>query len=393
MCSDNDLISAHILLVDDSRTARALIARHLRAGGFTHIDAVGDGHEALKAINNRIPGLVISDLLMPNLDGFELCRVLRADPRTRGIPVLAQTASTDPDVRARAFDAGATDLVPKPFDPRELLCRVRILLERGRLIERLSEFQRRIEAELQQATLVQNALLPSDATLQEIHAVSPLRVAGHYEASAGLGGDLWGIELVGDQRVLVFNADFVGHGLGAALNTVRLHSFINGTQDKSPVPGLLLEEMNKFLCGVLPLGQFATMFCAVMDCRRRIIDYACAGVPPQLLRCAANRPFELIQEPGFPLGVTREARYVSKSAPFAPGAMLILYSDALIETPFPPNSAFTPDTLRSFVNELPSNLTAHKIRDRLLSELFSRTRTKPQDDLTLIAAQFKSAGA
>jgi serine phosphatase RsbU (regulator of sigma subunit) len=73
--------------------------------------------------------------------------------------------------------------------------------------------------------------------------------------------------------------------------------------------------------------------------------------------------------------------------------MLILYSDALIETPFPPNSAFTPDTLRSFVNELPSNLTAHKIRDRLLGELFARSRTKPQDDLTLIAAQFKTAGA
>lgn len=386
-----ELTGANLLVVDDNEPSRLLLGRLLRTGGFVNVDLAGDGHEALRAISARMPHLIITDLLMPNLDGFELCNVLRADPRTKEIPILVQTASVDPELRAQAFEAGATDLVPKPFDSRELLARVRIILERGRMIERLSEFRRRIASELQQAATVQDTLLPNDAELEMLQSVCPLKIAAHYEASAELGGDLWGVEMIGDRRVLIFTADFVGHGLGAALNTVRLHSFIYGTREKSPIPGVLLEEANKFLCEVLPVGHFATMFCAVMDCRRRTIDFASAGAPPQLLRCAANRPFEVIQEAGLPLGVTADATYATRTAPFSPGATLLLFSDALIETPFPPNSAFTPETLRSFANQLPQNMAPLEIRTRLLDELHARTRTKPEDDLSLIAVQYSVA--
>lgn len=382
-----DLNTANILVVDDSRTARAMIAGHLRASGYTNIHSVADGNEALKAVVVHHPELIITDLLMPNLDGFDLCRLLRANPDTRGIPVLAQTASTDPDVRSHAFDSGATDLLQRPFDPRELLSRVRILLERGRLIERLSEFRRRMADELRQAAAIQEALLPGDTVLEHLRTMCPVDIAGHYAASAGLGGDIWGIELVRDQRLLIFSADFAGHGLGSALNTVRLHSFIHSTPHKSPVSSMMLSELNQFLCEVLPTGQFATMFCAVIDFHRGLIDYSSAAAPPQLLRGAGGRPFEVIQAPGFPLGVTRDATYESRVAPFGPGAMLVLFSDALIETPVPPASAFTPETLCAFANSLAPETRPGELCGRLLQELFARSPEKPSDDLTLIAAQ------
>lgn len=381
-----DLTAARILVVDDNRAARGLIALHLRSSGFKNVSMVADGFEALKSMDALKPELVITDLLMPNMNGFELCRKLRADPQTSDIPVLTQTASIDPDLRAQAFACGATDLLTKPFDPRELLYRVRVLLERGRLIERLSEYQRRMADELHQAATIQEALLPGEAALARLKTLCPLDVAGHYEASEGLGGDIWGIEPVGDQRVMIFNADFAGHGLSAALNTMRLHSFINGGPEKSRSPATLLTQLNHFLCDVLPLGQYATMFCAVMDFRECIIEYATAAAPPQLLRSGAGRNFEIIQEPGFPLGVTREATYENMTAAFAPGGTLLLFSDALIETPPPPETAFNEVSLCAFIEAAAPRAGAHELRDRILQEFFARISEKPTDDLTFVAA-------
>ncbi len=291
----DDLSTAGILVVDDNRAARGLISLHLRSNGFKNISVVADGFEALKAMDAAQPELVITDLLMPNMDGFELCSKLRADPKTSEIPVLAQTASTDPDLRAQAFACGATDLLTKPFDPRELLYRVRILLERGRLIERLSEFQRRMADELRQAAAIQEALLPSEAVLDRLKAVCPMDVAGHYEASDETRrrylGHRAGRRSARDDLTTPISP---GHGLTAALNTMRLHSFVNGGPEKSRSPAALLTQLNKFLCEVLPLGQYATMFCAVMDFRACSIEYATAAAPPQLLRSAADRPFEIM---------------------------------------------------------------------------------------------------
>jgi sigma-B regulation protein RsbU (phosphoserine phosphatase) len=382
----DDLTAASILVVDDNRAARGLIALHLRSNGFTRVSIVADGFEALKAMDAVQPELIITDLLMPNMNGFELCRILRSDPKTSEIPVLAQTASTDPDVRAQAFASGATDLLSKPFDPRELLYRARILLERGRLIERLSEYRRRMADELRQAAAIQEALLPSKALLERLKAVCPIDVAGHYEASDELGGDIWGIELVGDRRVMIFNADFAGHGLTAALNTMRLHSFINGGPEKSRSPALLLTELNQFLCDVLAPGQYATMFCGVMDFRECTLEYASAAAPPQLLCSAADRPFEIVQDPGFPLGVTRDATYDNRTAQFGPGAMLLLFSDALIETPPHPDEAFTEASLRDFVESIAPSSGPHELRDGVLREFFTRISGKPEDDLTFVAA-------
>ncbi len=383
-----DLTTAHILVADDNRASRTIIAHHLRASGFNNIALVEDGYQALMAMSDMPAELVITDLIMPNVDGLELCRLLRAAPETIEVPVLVQTGSTDPDLRAKAFSNGATDLVTKPYDPRELLSRVRILLERGRLIERLSEFQRGIEHELLQAASIQEALLPSQVLLNHIRSICPLDLAGHHEASVGLGGDIWGIEAVTSKRIMIFSADFAGHGIGAALNTVRMHSFINTNLAKPNDPAVLLDQLNQFLCGVLPTGQYATMFCAILDLEACMIEYASAAAPPQLLRGAGDRPFEVIQEPGFPLGVSRSATFDSTKAPFGPGGTLLLFSDALIETPQPPEEVFTPEGLCGFVNTINAAAEAQEIRDRVLREFFSRISEKPGDDLTLIAAHY-----
>jgi two-component system phosphate regulon response regulator PhoB len=118
-----------ILIVEDEEDIRELVAYNLRKEGF-QVLAVGSGEEALKAARAKLPNLVVLDLMLPDLDGLEVCRKLRGDPKTRQVPVLMLTAKgEDADVVA-GLEIGADDYVVKPFSPRVLLARIRNVLRR-----------------------------------------------------------------------------------------------------------------------------------------------------------------------------------------------------------------------------------------------------------------------
>ena len=387
-----DVTNSYILVVDHDPTSRQLVVAALRDSGYSHIGAVQSDQEALERIQLGHPELIICNMNMETMSGFELCLALRADQTARSIPILAQTDSADPEQKVEAFASGATDLFARPYHTSELLFRVRILLERGRLIERLTAFRAHFAEDLWQAAGTQGALLPDPARLMALRESLPFEVASYYEASLGLGGDIWGIEPAGEQRVLVFNADFSGHGVSAAFNTVRLHSFIHANYRQHRTPAELLNVLNQFLCKVLPIGQFATMFCAILDFGAKTIEYASAAAPQQILRSAANQPFAVVGEPGFPLGMTPEATFETQTAPFESGAMLLLFSDALIETPPPPTSVFSTQKLCQFINTSQGGSTPQELCNAILMHLFDGISEKLEDDLTLIAAHYVQEG-
>ncbi len=106
------------------------------------------------------------------------------------------------------------------------------------------------------------------------------------------------------------------------------------------------------------------------------------------MRSAAGQPFTVIREPGFPLGVTPEATFDNQTAPFEPGAMLLLFSDALIEAPPPPDAIFSADSLCAFIDTAPLPGGPHALCDAILAHLFANIDEKLPDDLTLIAAHY-----
>jgi CheY-like chemotaxis protein len=112
----------HILLADDNPDMREYLARLLRARWV--VEAVGDGGAALAAIRRRRPALVLTDVMMPGLDGFSLLRALRGDPSTRSIPVIMLSARAGEESRVEGLEAGADDYLVKPFSSRELIARV-----------------------------------------------------------------------------------------------------------------------------------------------------------------------------------------------------------------------------------------------------------------------------
>jgi phosphate regulon transcriptional regulator PhoB len=118
-----------ILVVDDEPDALELISYNLKAAGFD-VATAADGEEALKKARNAQPALIILDVMLPEVDGLEVCKTLRREPATATVPIIMLTAKAAEIDRVLGLELGADDYVTKPFSPRELILRVKALLRR-----------------------------------------------------------------------------------------------------------------------------------------------------------------------------------------------------------------------------------------------------------------------
>ena len=118
-----------ILVVEDEKNIAKLVAYNLEREGY-RVQIAKDGEEALERIRKDAPDLVVLDLMLPKIDGLELCRLIRSDRKTAHLPIIMLTAKTQEADRIVGLEMGADDYVPKPFSPRELLARVRAVLRR-----------------------------------------------------------------------------------------------------------------------------------------------------------------------------------------------------------------------------------------------------------------------
>ena len=156
-----------VLVVDDLPRNVRLLEALLSPRGFT-VTSAGSGEEALSLLRDELPDVVLLDILMPGIDGYEVCRQIRQDPRTAFLPVVMVTASDDQE-KVRAIEAGADDFVTKPFDQSELLARVRSLVR----VKRYHDTIDRQTAELQ--TWNRELEERVQAQVQELDRVNRLR--------------------------------------------------------------------------------------------------------------------------------------------------------------------------------------------------------------------------
>jgi len=124
-------MSSRVLIVEDEPDIRALVVHHLKREGY-QVSAASSGEEALRQVQAALPDLVLLDLMMPAMDGLEVCRRLRQDPATASLPIVMLTAKGDEVDRVLGLEIGADDYVVKPFSPKELVARVRAVLRRSR---------------------------------------------------------------------------------------------------------------------------------------------------------------------------------------------------------------------------------------------------------------------
>jgi two-component system phosphate regulon response regulator PhoB len=214
-----------ILVVDDEPDALEILGFKLKEAGYTPLFAK-DGARALAAARDERPALIVLDLMLPEVDGLEVCKILRRDPATAAIPILMLTARAAEMDRVIGLELGADDYVTKPFSPRELVLRIRKLLARAKAADeplaqlRFAELE--IDVPRHQVTI---AGAPVSLTATEFKLLEILaRRRGRVQTRERLLQDVWGYENPIDSRTVDTHMRRLREKIGAAarhLETIR----------------------------------------------------------------------------------------------------------------------------------------------------------------------------
>lgn len=318
-----------VLVVDDSRFNREILSRFVQWVGIGGIDFAADGESGLERMAAQTYDLVLLDIDMPVMDGLEMCRRIRATPGWADLPVLMQTSPASDPAGVRCFEAGASDIIGKPINAGEFMARVRLNLEKQFFFRNLTDFHRRLQNDLKLARGMQKSLIPDNRVLADAGARHGLMIEGRFEPSDELGGDFWTLFDLGEGRLGILAADFSGHGISAAINTFRFHTLIERIPPHGYEPAEWLGMLNRPLKDLLPVGQFATCFYAIIDSREGTLSYAAAGAPSPLM--FLDGQVTMLDASGLMLGVTRNPIMTADQVPFPAGASLLIYSDAVTE--------------------------------------------------------------
>ena len=194
-------ITESILLVDDQPANLQVLMNTLERLGCKLLVAK-NGETALTIAQKVRPDLILLDIMMPGIDGFEVCRRLKANPDTEKIPVIFLSALDDTGDKVRGLQLGAVDYVAKPFQPEEVIARVNTHLTIHRLNREVQQQRDELEHELKVVSKLQRNLLPE--RLPQVHG---LKLAVHYETSRYAGGDYYDFMMLPGVLLAVLLAD------------------------------------------------------------------------------------------------------------------------------------------------------------------------------------------
>ena len=382
-----DLSTCSVLIMEDNLSNQTVLSRLLNVMGITKIEVAGDGVEGLKELETFTPDLIILDIAMPRMNGYEVLHQLKVDSKTRNIPVLIQTAVDSRETREKTFSSGATDFITKPVNPLEFFARVRVHLENHLLIQHLESQLAQIEEELLAAQKMQVGLLPTRERLDRALSKYKLDIGQYFCPSSVLGGDFWQMFPISETQLGIYICDFSGHGVAAALNTFRLHALISQHNKENLNPAQFLKTLNTQLNDLLPRGQFATLFMGVWDKKKKTLTYAGAGAPNPLLFIKGKE--QTLHTEGMPLGIAKKPTYKNYKVKLHAEDGLLLYSDALTETSNPDGKRLGLLGLKKMALPLLQKTNANMSIKELMNAFFKFAPNPPDDDITAVLIKVK----
>ena len=385
--------TAKILVVDDEPRNVKILQIQLNARGYT-VYTAADGLQALEVVKEEMPDLILLDINMPKMDGFEVVKQVRANEATEFIPIVMITALRDThENRIKSIEAGADDFIEKPFDSLEVLARVRSLLRIKHYQDTLAKYNARLQEELQMARSIQEILIPQDG----VQELSGFRVASHCCPEMAVGGDFFDVWEIAPNRLGVFISDVMGHGVSAAFVTVFIKTILAEFQQQiENNPGHLLEILNTRFNDLISsrLFMFATAFCGIIDLDKGEFVCANAGHSFPFLYNAQEKTYHPVgdKNTGNGLGIWRDSVYETTHYPFDQLSKIFLYTDGVYEAKNPKGEEFTIDRLRGLVDAWTDQSVAELVTS--VSEAVDTfTDNCPKDDdLTLIAIEVSGEG-
>jgi phosphoserine phosphatase RsbU/P len=311
-----------VLVVDDERTNLRLLSTALLHEGHL-VDAASDGPSALDAAARNTPDLVLLDIMMPGMDGFEVMERLRGLDGCRNIPVVFLTGMEDLESKLRGFSLGAVDYVVKPFHMEEIRARVRIHLQLQLAHRALAADQTRRLHALGEA---QREMLAKPADHPEA------KFSVHYQPAQEAGGDLYDVLPLGPGIDGYMVADVSGHDVGTSLAATAAKALLRQYSGPAYSPEETMHLMNGALFGWLPRGRFLSANFVRLNRNTGSVRSVSAGHPaPLILERESGRVVSLDAD-GDVLGAFQDARFGTVEHPVRKGDRVVMYTDGLFES-------------------------------------------------------------
>jgi phosphoserine phosphatase RsbU/P len=386
---------SRILVVDDNESNRDLLSRRLQRQGHTVLEAEG-GARALALVEKEALDLVLLDLMMPGISGYEVLAQLKSDPRHRDIPVIMISALSELDAIVRCIEAGADDYLAKPFDPTLLRARVGASLEKKHLRDEVRASLARLEEELDQARKMQLGMLPR--VFPACTPQQPVEVFASMEPAREVGGDLYDCFYACPHLFCFLVGDVSGKGAPAAMFMARTRSLVRVVVDlwqrmdaAAMSPAQIAEAVNRELCQDNDDCMFVTLFLGLLDTRTGNVTYTNAGHPaPHILRASGD--IEQIEgEPEVPLGVSRKAAYRTDTITLLRGDAVFVVSDGVGEAMNAEGEFYTLERLSAVLRSA-GKASAAKLVRAVTDHVGKFAGSAPKaDDVTMLALRWQPA--
>jgi sigma-B regulation protein RsbU (phosphoserine phosphatase) len=376
-----DLSESRLLIVDDVKANIDVLVQALR--DEYKLSVALNGEAALRSAEKAPPDLVLLDIMMPGMDGYEVCRRLRASPQTAEVPVMFLSALEDVQNKAQGFEAGGNDYLTKPFEVLEVRARVRSLLKAKAYTDAVKE---RIASELRIAREIQQGILPADVSA--CTRGTGLEVRAVLEPAKEVGGDLYEVLRADDGRVVVVVGDVSGKGVPAALFMAVTTTLVRTLARQFAAPDEIVRRVSDALAAQNPQNMFVTLSCAVFEPSKRLVRCASAGHPSPVLVRPGAEPSLPFPSTAAVAGVFPGMEVTSESLEIRPSDTLVFYTDGVTEAFDARREQFGEARLLGHLAAKPGGTAAETTSD-LLAAVRRHAGEAPQsDDITILAVRY-----
>ena len=377
--------SRQALIVDDDPVNLQVLRNHLALEQIQTTSAQS-GREALRLLGEHVFDLVLLDVMMPGLTGYDVCRTIRERHSHSELPVIMLTAKNRLHDLEEALEHGANDYLSKPFEARELRARVRTMLALRDAARTQSEFSA-LQSEIELARRIQQSLIPEEAPV-----VAGLQVAAHYRAMQRVGGDFYDFR-AGHNRLAILMADVSGHGVPAALIVSMVHLAFWFQKENLESPDLIFGRMNEILYGNIG-DEFVTACYLHFDTVAGSLVVGNAGHPPLMIWRKRAQKLLKLRPRGRILGLLPDPRFETERLELEVGDRILIYTDGALEAPSADQEIFGEERLAAALRDNQDRDPGQFIEDLIQTLLdWSGGPDKIDDDIALVAADFLGVGS
>ncbi len=381
---------AKVLVVDDIEDNRYTLTTLLQIEGFENITTAEDGVQALELLKDHEFDLVLLDVMMPRLSGYEVLERLLAEGRLGDLPVIVISALTEMASAVRCISLGAEDYLPKPFEQVLLKARINACLEKKILRDRVKAHLTRIEAELEEARRLQLSMVPANFPVPTPER--PIEIFATMDPAREVGGDLYDYYYLDDGRLCFLIGDVSDKGVPSALFMARTKEVVHivstlfrPANQKHASAAQILAQVNSALCRDNKALMFVTLFIGIIDPQNGELEFCNAGHNAPFLVTRSGGLSEISGSKGRPLGIRSTSIYESGHLKLDFDDFLLLFTDGVTESMNERGELFGEERveriLRSHVPPGPTSVIP-----AIMSAIVQFRGASPQaDDITMLA--------